>query len=183
MSWRLLEDGYLVVINKQGWKVTFSAEEVQRTLQELQDQMESKMPPLSEMIRRLESQFLDPYQLVLSQDAKLEVFRASLAYLNSQLSEGFTLEGLGGATATSLPEAYLPVLERGAAAMVLQMVLQNKFASYSNLPLDSEGLAAWLRYLIGERDALLDRLRIANLHSAVNPAWGSWKLEEGSVHE
>ncbi|MGI6260136.1 MAG: hypothetical protein ACOYKC_09805 [Anaerolineaceae bacterium] len=37
MSWRLLEDGYLVVINKQGWKVTFSAEEVQRTLQELQD--------------------------------------------------------------------------------------------------------------------------------------------------
>lgn len=36
MSWRLREDGYLVVINKQGWKVTFSAEEVQRTLQELQ---------------------------------------------------------------------------------------------------------------------------------------------------
>lgn len=38
MSWRLREDGYLVVINKQGWKVTFSAEEVQRTLQELQNQ-------------------------------------------------------------------------------------------------------------------------------------------------
>ncbi len=37
MSWRLREDGYLVVINKQGWKVTFSAEEVQRTLQELQN--------------------------------------------------------------------------------------------------------------------------------------------------
>lgn len=141
------------------------------------------MPPLSEMIRRLESQFLDPYQLVLNQEAKVEAFRASLAYLNSQLSEGFTLEGLGGATATSLPEAYLPVLERGATAVVLQMVLQNQFASYSNLPLDSEGMAAWLRYLIGERDALLDRLRIANLHSAVNPAWGSWKLEEGSVHE
>jgi hypothetical protein len=38
MSWRLREDGYLVVINKQGWKVTFSAEEVQRTLQELRNQ-------------------------------------------------------------------------------------------------------------------------------------------------
>ena len=37
MSWRLREDGYLVVINKQGWKVTFSAEEVQRTLQGLQN--------------------------------------------------------------------------------------------------------------------------------------------------
>lgn len=38
MSWRLREDGYLVVINKQGWKVTFSAEEVQRTMLELQNQ-------------------------------------------------------------------------------------------------------------------------------------------------
>ena len=141
------------------------------------------MPPLSEMIRRLESQFLDPYQLVLSQDAKVEAFRASLAYLNSQLSESFTLEGLGGAVATSLPEAYLPVLERGAAAVVLQMVLQNKFASYSNLPLDSEELASWLRYLIGERDALLDRLRLANLQTAINPAWGNWKLEQGEGHE
>lgn len=141
------------------------------------------MPPLSEMIRWLESQFLDPYQLVLNQEAKVEAFRASLAYLNSQLSENFTLEGLGGATTTSLPEAYLPVLERGAAAVVLQMVLQNNFASYSNLPLDSAELAAWLRYLIGERDALLDRLRLANLQTAVNPAWGNWKLEEGEGHE
>lgn len=35
LSWRLREDGYLVVVNSQGWKVTFSAEEVERTLRSM----------------------------------------------------------------------------------------------------------------------------------------------------
>lgn len=30
LSWRLREDGFLMVINSQGWKVTFSPEEVER---------------------------------------------------------------------------------------------------------------------------------------------------------
>lgn len=30
LSWRLREDGFLVVINNQGWKVTFSPQEVER---------------------------------------------------------------------------------------------------------------------------------------------------------
>lgn len=33
MDWHLREDGFLTVINRQGWKVTFSAREVQQALQ------------------------------------------------------------------------------------------------------------------------------------------------------
>lgn len=33
LSYRLREDGFLVVINRQGWKVTFSPTEVEKVLQ------------------------------------------------------------------------------------------------------------------------------------------------------
>lgn len=33
MDWHLREDGFLTVINRQGWKVTFSAREVRQALQ------------------------------------------------------------------------------------------------------------------------------------------------------
>ena len=33
LSYRLREDGFLVVINLQGWKVTFSPSEVEKALQ------------------------------------------------------------------------------------------------------------------------------------------------------
>lgn len=35
LSWRLREDGFLVVINNQGWKVTFSAGEVEKAFKSL----------------------------------------------------------------------------------------------------------------------------------------------------
>ena len=33
LSYRLREDGFLVVVNRQGWKVTFSPTEVEKALQ------------------------------------------------------------------------------------------------------------------------------------------------------
>ncbi len=33
LSYRLREDGFLVVVNRQGWKVTFSPAEVEKALQ------------------------------------------------------------------------------------------------------------------------------------------------------
>lgn len=33
LSYRLREDGFLVVVNQQGWKVTFSPAEVEKALQ------------------------------------------------------------------------------------------------------------------------------------------------------
>lgn len=141
------------------------------------------MTRLSELICNLEQQFLDPYQLALKADAKTEAFRDSLAFINGTFGAAFTLEGLDGSSATSLPEEYLPALIRGASGSVLQMVLQHKFASYSNLPLQSDQLADWARYLFTERDTLLDRLRLASLHNASNLAWAKWELEENKSYD
>ena len=33
LSYRLREDGFLVVVNRQGWKVTFSPTEVEKALE------------------------------------------------------------------------------------------------------------------------------------------------------
>lgn len=141
------------------------------------------MPQLSELIANLNSQFLDPHDLILDQAAKTEAFRSSLATINGSLNQRFTIAGLDGALISSLPEEYLPALIRGAAGTALQMVLQHKFASYSNLPLQSEELSAWARYLFQERDDLLDRLRIANLHRASSQPWGQWKLAESNHYD
>lgn len=35
LSWRMRDDGFLVVINTQGWKVTFSAGEVEKAFKSL----------------------------------------------------------------------------------------------------------------------------------------------------
>ncbi|MEL7626884.1 MAG: hypothetical protein AAGU15_08505 [Anaerolineaceae bacterium] len=42
LSYRLREDGFLVVINHQGWKVTFSPTEVEKALQSRRRRPETK---------------------------------------------------------------------------------------------------------------------------------------------
>lgn len=42
LSYRLKEDGFLVVINLQGWKVTFSPSEVEKAFQAGQGKLKAK---------------------------------------------------------------------------------------------------------------------------------------------
>ena len=141
------------------------------------------MTYLDDLVASLEQQFLDPYQLAIELPLKLEAFRESIGYINGLFCENYTLAGLDSAELTSLPDEFLPALMRGAAASVIKAVLQHHQVSYSNLNLDSNALAAWVRYLIQERDHLLDRLRIASLHNGSNAPWAAWKLEERRSYE
>lgn len=140
------------------------------------------MTELIEILARIDEQFLDPHQLALTRAAKTEAVREALEYINSACSQSYTLTGLDGSVSTTLPADYLPPLLRGAAGALLRMVLQNKFASLSNLPLQAEELAAWTRYLFQERDALLDHLRLANLRQGGQP-WARWTLDERNAYD
>ena len=136
------------------------------------------MSNLAALITRLESLFLDPYQLALSDNLKQEAFRTSLAELNSVLCADFRLEGLDGASQSTLPEDHVPALLREAAATVLEAVSFHSRSSYSNLPVEHPDITAWSRYLRQERDQLLNKLRLRSLTQSTTPAWGTWEMED-----
>jgi hypothetical protein len=136
------------------------------------------MIDLNSLILRLNDQFLDPNQLSLPENLKIEAIRASLAELNSILGENYILVGLDSASQTTLTEYHLPALLRGAAATLLETVAFHSLASYSNLPANRPDFETWSRSLRQERDQLLDVLRLRTLNQSIGLPWGTWKLEE-----
>jgi hypothetical protein len=136
------------------------------------------MIDLSSLILRLETQFLNQHQLALPDSLKTEAMRASLSELNSILGTNYTLIGLDGASQSTLLEAHLPALMKGAAATVLEAVAFHNHSSYSNLPAAQPDLETWSRSLRQERDQFLEHLRLRTFSQANSIPWGTWTLEE-----
>lgn len=141
------------------------------------------MIDLNSLILRLETQFLDPHQLALPQNLKIEAFRASLAEMNSILGTNFSLSGLDDASETTLAENHLPALMRGAAAALLEAVAFHNYTSYSNIPADQPNLETWSRSLRQEHDQLLEQLRLLTFTQSNSVPWGTWELEDAGFHD
>ena len=136
------------------------------------------MTNLADLIVRLGNQFLDPHGLALSEDLKKEAFRSSLAELNLTLGNDYVISGLDSELLSTIPDDYLPILLKGAAAHVLEAVCFHKEVSYSNLPANKPDLESWARALRQERDQMLDGLRLRNLSQSQGQPWAHWKLKE-----
>ncbi len=136
------------------------------------------MIDLTGLVSRLESQFLDLHQLALPQILKTEAIRASLGELNSILGTNYILNGLDGASQTTLTEHHLPALMRGAAATILEAVAFHNHTSYSDLPANQPDFETWSRFLRQERDQLLDGLRLRTFSQSTLVPWGTWQLQE-----
>ena len=136
------------------------------------------MIDLTGLVSRLESQFLDLHQLALPQILKTEAIRASLGELNSILGTNYILNGLDGASQTTLTEHHLPALMRGAAATILEAVAFHNHTSYGDLPANQSDFETWSRFLRQERDQLLDGLRLRTFSQSTLVPWGTWQLQE-----
>jgi len=141
------------------------------------------MIDLTNVILRLETQFLDLHQLALPENLKTEAIRASLSELNSILGMNYTLIGLDDASQTTLLEYHLPALMRGAAATILEAVAFHNRASYSNIPATQQDVETWSRSLRQERDQLLEHLRLRTFTQSNSVPWGTWTLEESEFHD
>lgn len=141
------------------------------------------MIDLTNVILRLETQFLDLHQLALPENLKTEAIRASLSELNSILGTNYTLIGLDDASQTTLLEYHLPALMRGAAATILEAVAFHNRASYSNIPATQQDVETWSRSLRQERDQLLEHLRLRTFTQSNSVPWGTWALEESEFHD
>lgn len=141
------------------------------------------MSDLSSVTNRLEQLFMDTYQLSLPADLKEEAIRSSLEEINSLTGKTYSLAGLDEQILTTLPAEFQTALLRGAAAVLVEAILQQKLVTYSNLLVEPTELQAWARFLRQERDQLLDRLRFRSLREAEGIPWATWVYPEAESYD
>lgn len=141
------------------------------------------MIDLNSLILRLETQFMDFHQLALPTSLKTEALRASMAELNSILGTSYTLNGLDGASQSTLLDCHIPALLKGAAATMLDAVALHNRSSYSNIPANQPDLETWARSLRQERDQFLEHLRLRTFTQSNLVPWGTWVLENPEPYD
>jgi len=141
------------------------------------------MSDLSSVTARLEQLFMDTYQLSLPADLKEEAIRSSLEEINSLTGKTYSLAGLDEQILTTLSAEFQMALLRGAAAVLVEAILQHKLVTYSNLSVDPAELQAWARCLRQERDQMLDWLRFRSLREAEGIPWCTWVYPEAESYD
>lgn len=135
---------------------------------------------LEEITARLASQTLDQRGLILPEEGRIEGVRQALERMNSFLGLAHTLQGLDGATQTSIPEAFEYTLLVGSRAYALSYLLGNRVGNLLK-PVDTlPETELLLQHLWRQFDMELDRLRKLALQSAENPWYGTWTWSEKS---
>ncbi len=141
------------------------------------------MTDLEALCLRLNTQFLDAQNLAVPQSCQVEALRSALEQMNAFLNVSYTLEGLDGALASSLPAEAQAYLVYGAGGRVLDYVLQNLLGSFPERQADKEHIRLWCQHLHRQYDLYLDRLRLAGLQGAVSAPFSAWTWQEAADWE
>ncbi len=121
------------------------------------------MSALTDLRTRIRTQYLDPQGLVLDDDTLDEGFRSALEEISRIYGTALTLEGLDGATVTTLEPLDLPCLLTGVTAFGLKIILLNRLKGFStSLTADAELMTA--EHHFKERfKTFLEELRMTDL--------------------
>jgi hypothetical protein len=136
------------------------------------------MITLTTIIERLGTQFLDPHALAAPQETREEAVRLALEEINLSLNHAYSIAGLDGELTGDLPEACLPALFSGAAAILISTVLHYDLSSHTNLQVDRAQLQLWVEHLKRQFDLQLDRLRLQELQNAQSAPHLQWEWQE-----
>jgi hypothetical protein len=120
-------------------------------------------------------------------DADLqEGIRLSLAEISLRAGEGYTLSGLDGAGATTLPTLAEGLLVLGAAAYAATARAVDRAESY-DLANEAEGVNTWAVKEFVSFRLLLERMyppeqtRTASQKAATDPPWSGWADDFGEI--
>lgn len=133
------------------------------------------MLSLDEVLTRLDQQFIDPHQLVLSMEGKTEAVRQALQRVNAYLGAEYELAGLDSAVETTLPAACEAALVSGTAAGVLAFVMQHNLGSLSSIPGDTAASQTWIAHLERQFESQLERQRQFILQSGAGSPYATWE--------
>ena len=136
------------------------------------------MTTLSTITQRLGAQFLDPHALAAPQETREEAVRLALEEINLSLNHAYSITGLDGELTGYLPEACLPALFSGAAAILISTVLHYDLSSHTNLQVDRAQLQLWAEHLKRQFDLQLDRLRLQEIQNAQSAPHLQWEWQE-----
>lgn len=138
------------------------------------------MITLNTITGRLGTQFLDPHALAAPQETREEAVRLALEEINLSLNHAYSITGLDGVLTGDLPEACLPALFSGAAAILISTVLHYDLSSHTNLQADRAQLQLWAEHLKRQFDLQMDRLRLQELQNAQSASHLQWEWQENA---
>lgn len=100
---------------------------------------------------------------------RTEAARQALGQINAAFAATYTISGLDGAVATTLPDSHASALLLGASAFILDFTIRSRLVSYLNTPQPADPLIAWAKIMKQDFDLALNRLRLIDLQQSTNP--------------
>ncbi len=126
------------------------------------------MITLTTLLAQLNDQLFAASLSAVPTASRTEAIRQALGKINAPFASVYTISGLDGASATSLPESHVTAFLLGASAIVLDFSIRSRLVGYHDTPEVAEKLVTWAEKLNEEFVVALDRLRLVELQHSTN---------------
>lgn len=126
------------------------------------------MITLTSLSTQLDDQFYSANLAAVPTATRTEAIRQALCQINAAFTTAYTISGLDGASATTLPESYVSALLLGASALVMDFSIRSRFVGYHDTPEVSEKLVEWAEKMKKDFEVALERMRLVELQQATN---------------
>lgn len=121
----------------------------------------------------------DATNLIWSAETLDQAIRAALAEISGAYGTMVTLNGLDGATETTLEEADIQVLVLGATAYALTSRVSDRFEEASPVREDIDALIKHRDKTMAAFQEQLEGVRLRKFQEAEDAPYSAWEWEEG----
>lgn len=141
------------------------------------------MSALDTLLSRLRSHFINSENILLSDNLLTESVKLALEQVGYALGQSLTIEGLDGATATTLESRLVPFLLKGAAGHALHSLMEYRLNITTPSLVEDVSI---LRQATENEDEFLhhlEEIRVDGLQSALTCPHSGWAWEEPGIAE
>ena len=124
-------------------------------------------------------QLSDLTNLVWSSSSLEEAVRASLAELSKTYGEILTLNGLDGASSTSLEDMDTQVLISGGVAFAIRFRVMGRFEEASPEDLQPDEMVKWATITMDKFQTDLTMIQLRRFQQSTDHPHSIWEWEEG----
>ena len=124
-------------------------------------------------------QLSDLTNLVWSSSSLEEALRASLAELSKTYGEILTLNGLDGASSTSLEDIDTQVLILGGVAFAIRFRVMGRFEEVSPEDLQPDEMVKWATITMDKFQTDLTMIQLRRFQQSTDHPHSTWEWEEG----
>jgi hypothetical protein len=127
----------------------------------------------------LEEHLADLSNLVWSDTALEEALRAALAELANAYGSALSLDGLDGATSTTLEDLDAQVLVTGGAAYAARFRVMGRYEEATPEDRQNEPMAKWAAETMAKFQSDLIRVRVRKFQDSTDCPYSPWDWAEG----